>query len=509
MRRSLLLSLLSSTLFAAVVGCQAFESPPDEAIGSQTAAVCAVNRGRSVWFNNTYGDQKFYAFLASNPDPARRIDVGLANVVHTPRAERFATWGVINDPDCQADPGGGVDLCADPNATGVVGIRKFPGPGGTTLYGVSCASCHAGFNPLDPPIDPSEPTWDNIHPTIGNQFLDVGAIFAANLPATDPRRVMFAAWPRGAVDTTLLFSDNIMNPGTITGFWQRKKRNHFDVGLAEPQLRNGQGGEDDVGGELAAIRVYTNIGACFAECVAPAVAAGRPIDVDSCREACPDFPPEQDLEDLNRFLDSIRAPRYRGPRDGARYARGRQVFESTCAGCHDRSGRLASVLSSDDVVALDADPANTTNRCRSLTSNWQAGHIWEQFSSDVYKQRVDAGLRGYRVMPLAGIWTTAPFLHNQSIGERAPATASPDEQVSYYQAAMRELLRADRTPRVNRLPVPIGPFPAGTPLAFVFSRDPATGALLCDDVVENRGHTYGASLPDADKDALIHWLQFQ
>src|SRR5262249_20133832 len=151
------------------------------------------------------------------------------------------------------------------------GIKKYADPDGTTLFGVTCASCHAGFDPLHPPADPNEPSWENIHPTIGNQYLKSGRIFAAHLAQNDLRQLMFRAWPDGTVDTTLLFSNNIMNPGTITAFWEQPHRPLFDVGLPQPKMRNGQGGEDDVGGDLAALRVYTNIGVCFAECTAPAL----------------------------------------------------------------------------------------------------------------------------------------------------------------------------------------------------------------------------------------------
>ncbi|MGZ8240284.1 MAG: hypothetical protein ACXWTK_02075 [Methylobacter sp.] len=73
---------------------------------------------------------------------------------------------------------------------------------------------------------------------------------------------------------------------------------------------------------------------------------------------------------------------------------------------------------------------------------------------------------------------------------------------------MQELLLTNRTPKINTLPEAVGPFPAGTPLTFVFSRDPA-GQLLCDDIVENRGHHYGAELFDEEKRALIYWLKQQ
>jgi hypothetical protein len=39
-------------------------------------------------------------------------------------------WGVVNDPDCVANPVGGPDVHPDPTATGVVGMRKFSAPGG-------------------------------------------------------------------------------------------------------------------------------------------------------------------------------------------------------------------------------------------------------------------------------------------------------------------------------------------------------------------------------------------
>src|SRR4051812_16901899 len=69
-------------------------------------------RGRDIWFENTYGGEKFFAFLAVHPDPAKRIRIAFAEVLATPRAQRFAQWGLINDPDCSADPAGGHDLCA-------------------------------------------------------------------------------------------------------------------------------------------------------------------------------------------------------------------------------------------------------------------------------------------------------------------------------------------------------------------------------------------------------------
>ncbi|ABA58523.1 hypothetical protein Noc_2063 [Nitrosococcus oceani ATCC 19707] len=140
----------------------------------------------------------------------------------------------------------------------------------------------------------------------------------------------------------------------------------------------------------------------------------------------------------------------------------------SCASCHTLKGKARHVLSNNEVNPLVQDPANATNACRALTSQWEADHLWATFSSQVYKDRADA-----------------------------------------YEVAMRELLSPFRVSKINVLPVSAGPFPAGTPLTFVFSRDPETNVLLCDDIVENRGHYYGSELPEEDKEALISWLKRQ
>lgn len=468
----------------------------------------SVTHGRQIWYENTYGGERFLAFMANHPDPARRIRIGLDEVLRTPRATRFDVWGTINDPDClpSADPASPYDVCPDPGATGVIGIRKSV-VGSSTLYGLTCAACHAGFDPLAPPANANAPTWANIHPTIGNAHLRMGAIFAANLAATDPRRLKYHAWPNGTVDTTELFSDNILNPGAFAPIWETTRKPSFDVGLMDPEVRNGHGGEDDLGLDVAALREYSNLGVCFIECTVPAVQAGQPISIDACRTNCSDLPKQTDLDDLAAFLESIAAPQYTGARSGALYAQGKQLFDANCASCHDNAGQTNRLLSNDEVNAIAGD-ANATNACRALTTNWDTGRLWADFSSSAYKTRAGANTKGYRTLPLAGIWATAPFMHNHSVGPLASATATPVQRASAFEQAMLELLSPTRVPLVNRLPVALGPFPAGTPLTFVFSRDPS-GSVLCSDTVENRGHSYGAGLSPAEKAALIEFLKFQ
>src|SRR5690242_5004496 len=94
-----------------IVACVEPEPAPEPEVATATDAVSSavLRHGRDVWFNNTYGGEKFFTFLKNHPDPAKRIDIGFHNVVETPRDVRFDVWGVINDPDCHANPSGGPD----------------------------------------------------------------------------------------------------------------------------------------------------------------------------------------------------------------------------------------------------------------------------------------------------------------------------------------------------------------------------------------------------------------
>ena len=76
------------------------ENTPDPVtVSAQSQESRATRHGRDVWFNKTFGGEKFFSFLAAHPDPAKRINIGFAEVMNTPRAERFARWGAINNPD--------------------------------------------------------------------------------------------------------------------------------------------------------------------------------------------------------------------------------------------------------------------------------------------------------------------------------------------------------------------------------------------------------------------------
>jgi len=214
-------------------------------------------------------------------------------------------------------------------------------------------------------------------------------------------------------------------------------------------------------------------------------------------------------------------------------------------------------LANDEPVAFGVIG---TNMCRALHDNHSTGHIWEEFSSETYKQRPPAGsvknVVG-RMIPLVGgmetggereisggsgylrnfsllsAWATAPFLHNNAIGE---LTYLPDGGIDYtvrgrvtqFHNAFDELLTLDNPAAPQHRPEKIArtkfdlmlatredgeglikmPVPAGTPIGWFTSADPHSPLIQkCDDYVENKGHQFGIDLSKDDKAALAEFLK--
>ena len=209
-----------------------------------------------------------------------------------------------------------------------------------------------------------------------------------------------------------------------------------------------------------------------------------------------------------------------------------------------------------------------TNAKRALASNAERGQIWEEFSSESYKTApyvpvtglvnplapafhlhsvtANGGRGYYRTPTLLNVWATAPFLHNNALGlyNGDPSVAG---RLAAYESAMTMLLWPERRPgpkSIRRTTQPsrfafedggIVCIARNTPVDLIANirvapRDhPGPNKLVSDllcpitgsgalnplflrmdnapDFVEDRGHTYGAKLADADKRALIEYMK--
>lgn len=200
-----------------------------------------------------------------------------------------------------------------------------------------------------------------------------------------------------------------------------------------------------------------------------------------------------------------------------------------------------------------------TNMCRALHDNHNEGHIWEEFSSETYKKtpspgsvpqllnplvpgiggkqfgerKIEGGPGYLRNFSLLSAWATAPFLHNNSIGELTfLSDGAPDPtvkgRIKQFEMAFEELMTSDNPSVTPSRPVKVAAFrmdtqaspredgrgwpkftiKVGTPSAYVLSVDPHAAAFMkCPDMIENRGHQFGVDLKTEEKHALREFLK--
>jgi mono/diheme cytochrome c family protein len=618
----------------------------------------AVVRGCYVWFMWTAGGETMWREFA------RRKLIDIFAIKASGRYDRKALWeefGVINDPSCRPrttpdEYGLHLDDCTDDTPRdadkprfpgepfGVVGLRKFPNPkfdskawnaakyfaGDTSieppyLVGMTCAVCHASFNPLNPPKDPANPAAGNIVGTIGNIYLREGRLFTAQFSPDDFLWHYGAAQLPGTSDTSRIASDHIFNPNAINSIYLLEVRPKHPEQQADGDFKQVhmilKDGSDSIGTAEAALRVYVNIGMCNGYWLSlqdPFYGAAReqaPFEILEARRQSRTLAGTPDerkclwnqtealMGDVAGYLTAQSPPKLAAAPGGLAHidlapevqARGRQVFAATCAQCHSsKRPPQEAVKSRDQIVAWFAEAVKQagfldrnflsddarhpvtrigTNIARTLGTNPARGHIWDNFSSETYKSlppvgavklydwskprlfgnglitfNIPGGGRGYyRTASLAGVWATAPLLHTNALGIYIP-DPSVDARVRAFEDAMHKLLWPEsragiatimRTTRTSTLRLPIGcqgeacdiarEFPEGTPISLVMSTDPAYAQSLIarlreyaslwlsseapglvfknPDLVLDHGHTFGANLSDAEKQALIEYVK--
>jgi hypothetical protein len=459
-------------------------------------------------------------------------------------------------------------------ATGVVGLRLFPNPEfdqkaadkwdparyytDPTYYndpniirpyrvGMACAFCHVGPNPSRPPADFENPEWANLSSNPGAQYFWVDRIFVWNYKKSRDNflyQLLHTSRP-GALDTSLISSDQINNPRTMNAVYDlparvslAAKMGHLEQ-LSGNEILNAQfgslsekivpkssglrnlfnpqnnqvlsprilkDGSDSVGALGALNRVYVNIGLFSENWVqnfipliggfgTEGVSAFR-IDIAQKKSifwrATVNQTPDLALFFLaasrpDKLADAPGGPSYLKDEADTQIQLGKKVFANDCAQCH--SGKLPEKAytffnkgmtcggagyaecwksyweytkskefkDAMEKIVMDKDflvhnylsselrvPDNVVDSqlCSPVGTNAIRGDIWDNFSSDSYKKLpsigkfkvnfptptgkavqsadidVPDGGRGYvRPASLISIWTSAPFLQNNSLGE--------------------------------------------------------------------------------------------
>ena len=445
--------------------------------------------------------------------------------------------------------------------------------------GVACGSCHIAPNPSNPPADPENPRWENLASAIGNQYINEGKVFACNVEKGGFFYEMLAAQPRGTSDTSRIATDHINNPNAINAIFLLAERER----IATPEKMTGgtlalpgekeemnvahilKDGADSIGVAGATIRVYVNIG-MFSEYWLTrhnrliGLTPQKPFEIPYAREHSVFWrATEERLANIAAFFRRLKpfhladAPGGQDhiTTDAAAMARGKDVFAESCAVCHSskqpppnidpHSGEgkawlHAEVMKPDflDNNFLSNDKRYPltkieTNSARAFATNAKAGHVWDNFSSQTYKElspvdeldffnpfdethpikfkpkekNVAPGY--YRTPSLVSLWSSAPFLHNNTLGKFTgdPSVAG---RMEAFNDAVEKLLWPEKRPnkasiwrtqnectlhlRKEFVPkalqaladkdgyIKIGPIPKGTPINLIANLEPDFGQLV-------------------------------
>jgi cytochrome c5 len=445
--------------------------------------------------------------------------------------------------------------------------------------GVACGACHISPYPNNPPADPENPRWENLASAIGNQYINEGKVFACNVEKGGFFHEMLLAQPRGTSDTSRIATDHINNPNAINAIFLLAERERIAVQermaggtlalpgekeeMAVPHIL--KDGADSIGVAGATIRVFVNIG-MFSEYWLTrherliGLAPQKPFEIPYARKHSVFWlATEERLANIAAFFRKLQpyhladAPGGQAyiTKDEAVMTRGKEIFAASCAACHSskqpppsidphsgdgKAWFRAAVLKPDFLENnfLSDDrryPVSKieTNSARALATNAISGHIWDNFSSQTYKEisPVDelnfynpfdetqpikfrpkdkkTGPGYYRTPSLVSLWSSAPFLHNNALGKFTGDPSVAGRMDAFNDAAEKLLwpekrlnkdsiwraenecslhLRKEFVPRpLRKLAgkdgyIRIGPIPKRTPVNLIGNLEPDFGQLV-------------------------------
>jgi len=200
---------------------------------------------------------------------------------------------------------------------------------------------------------------------------------------------------------------------------------------------------------------------------------------------------EPTFQDIQEYLKSLKPPKYPFPIDAEMAANGSQVFADSCARCHGTYGNTPTYPSK--IVPLDVigtDPKRSTGMSDKFVAHYNS--TW--FAD--YK--VSEENIGYQAPPLDGVWATAPYLHNGSVPTLWNLLKSSDRPTQFLRPESTGFEHYD-TERVGWKAEPFDPEKPPKDAKRVF--DASRWGL------SNRGHTFGDTLSDADRMAVIEYLK--
>lgn len=225
---------------------------------------------------------------------------------------------------------------------------------------------------------------------------------------------------------------------------------------------------------------------------------------------------ENEFRDIERWIESLDAPRWPWAVDAALAEKGRGIFLQHCADCHGTyapsgpTGETASEAYPDRIVDI-AEVATDRMRLDSLTAKERSelNNSWfGHRGADSEALRDRESPRGYVAPPLDGVWASAPYFHNGSVPTLWHVLHPAGRPVvwkrtstGYDQARVGlEVVELESMPRQSSMPAASG----GGPLA------PAERRRHFDTSKPGKsaaGHTFPDVLDEDAKTAVLEYLK--
>lgn len=355
--------------------------------------------------------------------------------------------------------------------SGIIGLRLFPNPAfdeeaekkwnAVKYYtepeyyndpklvrpyrvGMSCAFCHVGPNPINPPEYPENPKWENLTSNPGAQYYWVDRIFVWNTRPRDKTTnaptfnegsflyQLFHTNPPGSLDTSLVSTDYMNNPRTMNAVYDTVERLGLAKNTGREQLKGGElnnkqfgeyplttalsdfwdqrtgrihtmrvlkDGSDSVGALGALNRVYLNIGLFGEEWILhfrPFVGGRKitPIKIEDAQknsvywQATEDMTPDMAMFFLttaraDKLKDAPKGEDHLQKLDSDTVKQGKIVFAKNCAACH--SSKLPDPPPNSGIDKADCDGGGNGPNYRQCWDRY-----WQWTQTDAFKDKMVA-----------------------------------------------------------------------------------------------------------------------
>lgn len=211
---------------------------------------------------------------------------------------------------------------------------------------------------------------------------------------------------------------------------------------------------------------------------------------------------EATFKDVQAFILSLEPPKYPFPIDASLAEQGRVLFEQRCATCHGTYG--AAGCYPNRIISLEeigTDPTRAWAISERAKQHYEATWFGQEVDNQGRKLQYQLP-RGYQAPPLDGIWATAPYFHNGSVPTLYHVLNS-ESRPTYFTRSFgtsREDYDSQRVGwKVEILSGPVDPKAPAIERRRVYDTTlPGRG---------NGGHTFGDSLSDAERRAVLEYLK--